>query len=424
MSTPDPDRSSILGTDRRIIALGFARMADAMGNSFLIVVLPLYVASGQVEGGLFGLSEPMVSGLVLALFGIVSSFAQPFTGRVSDRVGKRRLFVVIGLCIFAVSNYSFVWAGNYFSLLGIRAVQGFGAAITVTASVALVNEVSRSDNRGGNMGIYNAFRLVGFGAGPLASGALIEAGPYTLPIAGGWTVTGFEAVFYISALAAFVSAVLVVLLVEDPDETKPSAEAMHIRIRAEDDDHVLDAIFTLGLATFFMSACFALLSPIEPEINERLNQGAFLFSVEFTALVAALAVFQPLVGKASDRYGRKVFIVIGLIGLFPTTLAQGLVVEPWQMITARVFQGISAAMVFAPALALAGELAREGQSGAQLSVLTVAFGLGISFGQISTGYLIRYGFVVPFAFGAVLALIGAALVQTQVYEARKATSAS
>jgi MFS family permease len=123
------------------------------------------------------------------------------------------------------------------------------------------------------------------------------------------------------------------------------------------------------------------------------------------------------VGAASDQHGRRRFIIAGLIFLVPTTLAQGLVVTSMQMIIARLLQGISGAMVFAPALALAGDLARQGQSGAQLSVLTVAFGLGISFGQLAAGFLIRYGFVTPFLFGTLIAGIGAVLVYTQVEEA-------
>jgi MFS family permease len=98
----------------------------------------------------------------------------------------------------------------------------------------------------------------------------------------------------------------------------------------------------------------------------------------------------------------------------PITLAEGLVTAPWQMILARALQGISAAMVFAPALALAGDLAEEGQTGTQLSILSVAFGLGISFGTILSGYAIRFGFVAPFAVGAGLAVLGVFLVQTQV----------
>src|SRR5699024_12227879 len=61
----------------------------------------------------------------------------------------------------------------------------------------------------------------------------------------------------------------------------------------------------------------------------------------------------------SSDLGRRRFIILGLIGLIPATLLQGIVVAPWQMIIARLFQGLSAAMVFAPALALAGDIAKE-----------------------------------------------------------------
>lgn len=403
--------------DTRVLVLGAARMADALGNSFLIVVLPLYVASGMVEGnGLGGLTEPMVAGLVLGLFGLVSSAAQPLAGRLSDRAGKRKLFVLLGLVIFGFANWSFALVDSYVGLLAVRAVQGLAASLTITAGVALVSELSTFGTRGGNMGIYNSLRLIGFGTGPLMAGIVVEAGPYPVPGLDVPPVDGFTASFAIAALAAVVSAVLVWWFVEDPEETQPTSERMAVRFLARDPDRTLDPIFTLGLATFIMAGCIALLSPIEPQLNERLGQGPFMFAVEFSTLIAALAVFQPVIGRASDRVGRKTFIVLGMIGLAPTTLAQGLVLEPWQMVVARLLQGVSAAAVFAPGLALAGDLSKEGQTGAQLSVLTVSFGLGISLAQIAAGYLVRYGIPAPFILGAALALVGVAAVQTQVVE--------
>lgn len=403
---------TIFGTDSRVVILGIARMADALGNSFLIVVLPLYIASGEVDGDFFGLSESLITGIVIGLFGLVSSFLQPLTGRISDKLGKRKLFVLAGLFIFTIANFAYTMAHSYTLLLVIRAVQGFAAALTITATLALVSEVSTSKNRGGNMGVYNAFRLVGFGIGPLGSGALIEYGPYNLPFIG--ESSGFMVAFILSALAALLSFILVALFVKDPEDTKPNNERMIIRFRSQEPGRFLDPIFTLGIATLFMSMGFALLAPIELEVNERLSQGAFLFSVEFSALIISMAILQPIIGKASDKYGRKIFIVVGLVCLVPIIVLEGLATAPWHMITARSLHGLSAAMVFAPALALAGDLAKKGQVAAQLSILTVAFGLGISLGAFLTGFAIRFGFVVPFIIGAFLAAIGAVLVKTQV----------
>jgi len=387
-------------------------MADAMGNSFLIIILPLYIASGEVSGDLFGLSESLITGIVIGLFGLVSSFCQPFTGRISDKIGKRRIFVLVGLFLFMLANFSYSLAHSYTTLLIIRSVQGLAAALTITATLALVSEVSSKKNRGGNMGVYNAFRLIGFGIGPLGSGALVEGGPYHLPLIG--TFNGFMAAFALAGVAALVSFILVAFFVHDPEDTEPNSEGMIIRFRSQVPGKFLDPIFTLGLATLFMSMGFALLAPIELAVNKRLSQGPFLFSIEFSALIGSLAILQPIIGKASDKYGRRIFIIIGLVCLIPIIIFEGLATQPWHMITARALHGVSAAMVFAPALALAGDLAKKGQAAAQLSVLTVAFGLGISLGAFLTGYAVRFGFVVPFIIGAVLAGLGAILVKTQV----------
>jgi len=409
---PPAPSTSLFGIHPGVIALGVARMADALGNSFLIIVLPLYVASESVSGGALGLPSSVVSGIVLALFGIVSSLMQPLAGHWSDRLGRRRAFVLVGLGIFCIANFSFSLAASYPVLFLIRAVQGAAAALTITASVALVSELSVGGRRGQNMGVYNSFRLVGFGGGPLFAGIVLEYGPYTLP--GGFALDGFTACFYIAAGAALVSTLLVVAMVEDPANTKPTTRSFAIPVRGK--GQALDPVFSLGLATFMMTSCIALMSSIEPEVNARLGQGPVLFAIQFATFIGALAVVQPLVGRASDTYGRRTFILVGLVALAPTTLAQGLVTTPMQMIGARLLQGISGALIFAPALALAGDLAEEGKTASTLSVLTVAFGLGIAFGQITAGVLVQYGFVMPFAVGALLALSGVILVYTQVHE--------
>ncbi len=408
----DSKIDQIFGTDKRVVILGIARMADAMGNSFLIVVLPLYIASESINGDFFGFTESLITGIILGVFGLVTSFSQPFAGRLSDMLGKRKLFVLLGLVLFTIANFSYSFAHSYTLLMIIRVFQGLAAAFTITASLAMVSELSQNKTRGNNMGVYNTFRLIGFGLGPLASGFLVECGPYNLLYIG--EIDGFVASFCIAAMAALVSALLVAFLVSDPEDTQPSKRKMKIRIKSESDGRMLDPIFALAIATLAMSFGFSLLAPIEAEVNERLSQGAFKFSLEFSALIGALAITQPIMGKLSDRYGRRIFIVIGLISLIPVLILEGLVVESWQLMVARALQGISAAMVFAPSLALAGDLAESGQTGSQLSVVTMAFGLGISLGSFVSGYAIRFGYVVPFIVGAAMAALGVLVVTTQV----------
>ena len=398
---------------RAVVALGIARMADAVANSFLVIVLPLYIASGEVRGESFGLSEPALTGVILAIFGFFNAFAQPFAGRLSDRVGRRRIFVLGGLFVLAGFNFLYIFADSYATLVLIRMGQGLSVAFTIVATVALVNELSDRGNRGGNMGIYNSLRLVGFGTGPLVAGFVVSGGPYEVL---GLAVSGFDAAFVVATVGALVGAGTVALLVRDPEHTRAATRRVEIAVRARDDEHLLDPIFTLGVATLIMAACIALLASIETDVNRRLGQDARWFGVQFAVFILSLAAAQPIIGRLSDHWGRRVFIIWGLVALAPTTLAQGLVLTPWGMVFARLAQGIAGAAVFSPALALAGDLARRGQSGLQLSILTLSFSIGLAVGQLLAGFLVGIGYVTPFATGAVLALVASVLVWTQVEE--------
>ncbi|WP_211312897.1 MFS transporter [Halarchaeum salinum] len=418
----------LFAVDRRVLVLALARAADSLGNSFLIVVLPLYIADviggggSGITVGLGGvdvtLAQSLAVGIVLSMFGFLNSFGQPFTGRWSDRVGKRRVFVLFGLGVLAVTNVAYAFAGNYVSLFVIRAIQGFGVAFTVPATIALVNELATDATRGNNMGVFNTFRLLGFGLGPVVAGGLVHGGPYAL---GPISLSGYNAAFAIAAGGALVSIALVALLVSDPErvEADASDELSIAVLDHEREGKLLDPVFTLGLASLFMAIGIALLSAIEADVNARLDQTAFLFGIEFAAFVLAQVLLQAPIGSASDSYGRKPFIFYGLLLLAPATAVQGFVTEPWMMVLARFIQGVAGAAVFAPALALAGDYARAGQSGTQLSVLTMAFGLGVAIGPLASGALATISYATPFVLGGLLALLGAALVYTQVSDTVK-----
>ena len=410
---------TIFGVRPQVLALALARMAESIGNSFLIVVLPLFIASDFVTGSSFGLTEVAITGVVLSLFGFVNSPLQPFTGRLSDRVGRRKIFVLVGLAVLAVASFGYSLASTYWHLVGLRVVQGLAGALIIPTTVALVNDLATDENRGGNMGTYNTFRLVGFGVGPVAAGGVVAAGPYSLSIGGlALSMSGFDAAFYFAASTALVSLLLVWFTIRDPDiePTPEGTSSGSIRVFDREGDRLLDPIFTLGIVAFFMAVGIALFATLGDIVNQRLDQGPQMFGLQFAAFIFAQVLLQAPIGRATDFYGRKPFIVAGTVLLVPTTLAQGFIMDSWLMFGARFAQGIAGAMVFAPGLALAGDLAPADESGATLSVLTMAFGFGVAFGPLLSGFLVGFGFHVPFVFGAVLATIGVVLVQTQVDE--------
>jgi MFS family permease len=419
--------SDIVETDRRVIVLALARMVGAVGNSFLIVVLPLYVASDLIDlNALLGtavgvgsatvtLTEPLLIGVVLSLFGFLNSLSQPFTGRLSDRLATRRPFVLGGIVLLGTASGLYTLADSYWLLIVLRAIQGFGAALTIPATVALVNEYAASaDKRGGNFGVFNTFRLIGFGFGPVLAGIVVDGGPYDLSAVGLPIINGFDAAFAAACLGAYLSFVLVYALVHDAADTAAAGDDVSIRVRG--DDRLFDPVFVLGVATVAMGLCIALYATLQNQVNLRLDQAPVWFGIQFAAVTIANVALQVPVGRASDRVGRRPFLLAGFVLLGPTTLLQGLVLSPVVMTLVRLGQGVAVACVFAPSLALAGDLAREGESGTTLSVLTMGFGFGIALGPLASGFLVGFGFVVPFAVGAGLAVVALVLVVTQVEE--------
>ena len=419
--------TDIVETDRRVIVLALARMVGAVGNSFLIVVLPLYVASDLIDlnallGAAVGvgsatvtLTEPLLIGVVLSLFGFLNSLSQPFTGRLSDRLATRRPFVLGGIVLLGTASGLYTLADSYWLLIVLRAIQGFGAALTIPATVALVNEYAASaDKRGGNFGVFNTFRLIGFGFGPVLAGIVVDGGPYDLSAVGLPIINGFDAAFAAACLGAYLSFVLVYALVHDAADTAAAGDDVSIRVRG--DDRLFDPVFVLGVATVAMGLCIALYATLQNQVNLRLDQAPVWFGIQFAAVTIANVALQVPVGRASDRVGRRPFLLAGFVLLGPTTLLQGLVLSPVVMTLVRLGQGVAVACVFAPSLALAGDLAREGESGTTLSVLTMGFGFGIALGPLASGFLVGFGFVVPFAVGAGLAVVALVLVVTQVEE--------
>jgi MFS family permease len=422
----------VLGIDGRVLTLGIARMADALGNSFLIIVLPLYIERGPIDVDAFLGAGPLgidvtvglLVGIVLSLFGLLNSLGQPFTGRLSDRTGARKRYILVGLVVFGVASAAYPFVTSYPAVVVVRALQGIGAAFTVPVTVALVNEYADSDtDRGGNFGLFNTFRLIGFGGGPLVAAAVVDRGPYPTPLG---ALSGFDAAFGVAVLGAVISFALVTLFIADPEDTEASA-GEDLSFRVTDPEGGLDPVFVLGVGTFFMATTIALFATLQTTVRAALDEGSLWFGAQFAAVVVANVVFQVPVGRYSDRIGRRPLILAGFALLVPSVLVQGYVpglaalvggdlAGPLAMLLLRGLQGVAVALVFAPGLALAGDLAGAGESGSTLSVLTMAFGLGVAAGPLVAGFLIRYGFAAPFTFGAALGLAGLVLTWAEVEE--------
>lgn len=373
-----------LGADRAVLALSFARLSDGVGNSLLIVVLPLYVAEIPSR---WPWPTSVLVGILIALFGLVNAVVQPVAGAWIDRFGRRKASIQVGLALMAVCTLAFLGARSYTALALLRVAQGVGFALTLPASLAILKSATVHTTRGGAMGVFTTFRMVGFSLGPLLGGFLQSR-------------YGFEAAFWAGTVTIFLGMAAVQIWVAEPvDEVELGA-----RFRLFDRTWLKPGVLSLGLATFVMAATVAMMTALENTFNERLDQTALGFGVAFSALTLTRVVFQVPLGRLSDHVGRKPLVLGGLLLLAPATAALGYAATTLQLTGVRLVQGVATAAIAAPAFALAADLATAGSEGRQMSLLTTGFALGIAMGPLLAGFLAVLSFELPFWVGAALAL--------------------
>ncbi len=129
-------------------------------------------------------------------------------------------------------------------------------------------------------------------------------------------------------------------------------------------------------------------------------------------------IFSPILGKLSDRYGRRPVLFVSLIGSAAGYLVLGFANTLLLVFIGRVVSGITGGNISAAQAYIADVTTRENRAKG-MALFGAAFGLGFVLGPAIGGITSKYGVHVPFVIAAVLSLLSGAGVYFVLPESRK-----
>jgi DHA1 family multidrug resistance protein-like MFS transporter len=144
-------------------------------------------------------------------------------------------------------------------------------------------------------------------------------------------------------------------------------------------------VLAIAVAVTNLGAGF--ISPLLPVYAQTMGAGGFLIGLIFSSFSVARVVFMPLAGAASDRYGRKAFIIAGLFFYALCSAGYVFAQEAWLLVAVRFFQGLGSALVFPIAMAAVADLTPVEKAGTVVGAFNAPIYLGLGLGPLLGGIM-------------------------------------
>jgi len=140
-----------------------------------------------------------------------------------------------------------------------------------------------------------------------------------------------------------------------------------------------------------------ILTPILPIYAQDLGASGTMLGIIYASFAITLAIFNPIVGRLSDRFGYKLFITFGLGISVPIVLLFVLATNPYHLIFIRLLEGIFCAMIQTSTVAYVGSVAPSGKEGSYMGIYNTFFLMGLGAGPLLGGiFTDLYDIKMPF----------------------------
>ena len=344
-------------------------------------------------------------GLIIPLFAMMALVSRPFSGRLTDTVGRIPIIIYgVFICILAGVLYPFVATVAGFFLL--RVIHGMSTGFKPTATSAYVGDISPASRRGEAMGIQGLFSSLGMAAGPAI---------------GSWVAInfGYNMMFFASSVFALLS-IVVVMRMPETIIVKQRFRWSLLKLKRKDilDKKAYPAAISMLLTAFSFGTVLTLIPDLSVHFGIE-NKGLF-----FTIFTISSLIIRIIAGKLSDIIGRVPVLLVGCLIYGFTMIFIGMADEIWMFYLGSFTFGIAAGLSSPTIFAWTIDLADEQYRGRALSTMFIALEAGIIFGGIVAGYSYNNNpdnFIISFSISGVLALLAAIYLVGYLSRRNKAT---
>jgi DHA1 family tetracycline resistance protein-like MFS transporter len=168
-------------------------------------------------------------------------------------------------------------------------------------------------------------------------------------------------------------------------------------------------LFAIFLIVFLDLLGFGLILPLLPYYAETFNASDTMIGLLVASNAAAQLIGAPLLGRFSDRWGRRPILIISLIGTGLSFILLGIANSLLVLFVSRIFDGLTGANI-SVAQAYITDVTDESNRAKGLGLVGAAFGLGFILGPATGGLLSQFGYAVPAFTASALVAINLVMV--------------
>jgi len=385
---------------RQIFASLFIAVAVVMlGVGIIAPILPLYADTFAATG--------VSIGLVFSAFSLSRCLLSPFIGRLSDRIGRKRI-LMIGLASYTLASVLYALAMSLWQLGIFRFVQGAAAAMVTPIAQAYIGDITPRGKEGRTMNLFYSSMFLGMALGPLLGGGLSAL----------WS---YELAFYAMGILSTVALVLVAATLpadhgragygrSRPREIVPLRHVMK--------NDAVKAIAVYMATRGFWRQGFNTFYPLFAVAASGLGEASIGTVVSVYMLGGGL--LQIPFGYLADRYPRLPQIVLGSTFAPLVLFAVPFVRHVWVIILITFAMGAFSALSRASIIAIRTELGRTHGMGTLAGLQGGSFAVGQMVGPLVSGVVADFlGVGAVFPVGGGIGLLGTGLVMVWLRRWRK-----